>query len=135
MMPLLWATPILVSMAVPVPQPPVDATRSPTIRGYTCTAVPRARRRRAFQGLRVQLGADGRSGIFHGTAILDAEHRVLVLSNRAYVDIHTVKNGPGEVRDQWRPLDAAAAARLMDALLAEHGGRERQVATGSCHAP
>jgi hypothetical protein len=39
------------------------------------------------------------------------------------------------VRDQWRPLDAAAAARLMDALLAEHGGRERQVATGSCHAP
>jgi len=87
-----------------------------------------------FHGLKVRLNADERSGIFFGTAILDADQLKRLLSNEAYVDIHTVKNGPGEVRDQWRPLDAAAAARLKAAHergLASHG--EHALVSGSCH--
>jgi hypothetical protein len=84
-----------------------------------------------FFGLRVRLNADERSGIFWGTVELDDEQRALLLSNRMYVDIHTVRHYPGEVRDQWRPLDPAAAARLRAAL--RHPDPE--VASEACHAP
>jgi hypothetical protein len=83
-----------------------------------------------FFGLRVRLNADERSGIFWGTADLDEEQRAQLLSNRLYVDIHTVRNGPGEVRDQWRPLDAAAAARLRGALAQPVPA----IASEACHA-
>jgi hypothetical protein len=88
-----------------------------------------------FQGLRVRLNADERSGIFYGRATLDAEHLKLLLSNRTYVDIHTVKHGPGEVRDQWRPLDPAAAARLRTVIEAREQAHGAQMASGSCHGP
>jgi hypothetical protein len=84
-----------------------------------------------FFGLRVRLNADERSGIFWGTAELTDEQRMLLLSNRLYVDIHTMQHGPGEVRDQWRPLDAAAASRLRAALAQP----VPVVATAACHAP
>lgn len=86
-----------------------------------------------FQGLRARLNADERSGIFFGTATLDPEQVALLLSNRMYVDIHTVKHGPGELRDQWRPLDPVAAARLTRALEARHQSGQERMATGSCH--
>jgi hypothetical protein len=84
-----------------------------------------------FFGLRVRLNADERSGIFWGTTDLDEEQRALLLSNRLYVDIHTVQHYPGEVRDQWRPLDPDAAARLRAAL--RHP--DPDVASEACHAP
>jgi hypothetical protein len=69
-----------------------------------------------FHGLEVTLNDDERSGIFHGVATLTAEQKQAVVSGEAYVDIHTVKFGPGEVRGQWRPLDAQAAAKLLARL-------------------
>jgi hypothetical protein len=64
----------------------------------------------------VKLNADERSGIFFGTATLTDDQRKALLGMQTYVDIHTVKNGPGEVRDQWRPVDAAAATRTLAEL-------------------
>lgn len=69
-----------------------------------------------FHGLQVRLNADGRSGIFHGVATLTAEQKQALLATEAYIDIHTVKFGPGEVRDQWRPLDKARAAKLLASM-------------------
>jgi hypothetical protein len=69
-----------------------------------------------FHGLQVMLNADQRSGIFFGTATLSDEQRKALLATQTYVDIHTAKNGPGEVRDQWRPLDPVAAASKLAAL-------------------
>jgi hypothetical protein len=82
-----------------------------------------------FFGLRVQLNADERSGIFWGTAELDDDQRGLLLSNRLYIDIHTVQHGPGEIRDQWRPLDPVAATRLRQEL-ADH---VPEIASEACH--
>jgi hypothetical protein len=87
-----------------------------------------------FHGLQVKLNADERSGIFFGTATLTDDQRKALLGMQTYVDIHTVKNGPGEVRDQWRPVDAAAATRTL-------AGLERSAPTlmaakalaGDCH--
>lgn len=81
-----------------------------------------------FHGLQVQLNADGRSGIFHGVATLTDEQTKALLATEAYIDIHTVKFGPGEVRDQWRPLDKAAA----DALLARLGALQ-PIEHQTCH--
>lgn len=66
-------------------------------------------------------------------ATLDAEKLKLLLSNHMYVDIHTVKHGPGELRDQWRPLDPAAAARLMGAFEARQQTGRGPIAAGTCH--
>jgi hypothetical protein len=87
---------------------------------------------RYFHGLQVQLNADERSGIFFGTAILNDEQRQALLAGTTYVDIHTVKNGPGEVRDQWRPLDPTAAARTL-AALEPTMPQLAAVLAGSCH--
>ena len=85
-----------------------------------------------FHGLQVKLNPDGRSGIFFGTATLDADQLKRLLGNETYVDIHTVKHGPGEVRDQWRPLDAGAASERKAALERAHAAGQPLV-TGSCH--
>jgi hypothetical protein len=85
-----------------------------------------------FHGLQVRLNGDQRSGIFFGTAVLDEDQLKRLLSNGTYVDIHTVKYGPGEVRDQWRPLDKEAAARLHTSL-ERSSARVKQVVPGSCH--
>lgn len=69
-----------------------------------------------FHGLQVILNDDERSGIFHGVATLTDEQKQAILGGEAYIDIHTVKFGPGEVRGQWRPVDAQAAAKLLAAL-------------------
>jgi hypothetical protein len=82
-----------------------------------------------FHGLQVKLNADGRSGIFYGTATLTEDQKKALLSMDTYIDIHTVKNGPGEVRDQWRPLDKAAA----DAWLARLGA-PRPIDGALCHS-
>lgn len=87
---------------------------------------------RYFHGLQVRLNADARSGIFFGTATLDADQLTRLLAGETYVDIHTVKNGPGEVRDQWRPLDKTAAGKLRASLEA-HDASATQRATGTCH--
>jgi hypothetical protein len=79
--------------------------------------------------------ADERSGIFYGSAKLDAAHLKLLLSNRTYVDIDTVKHGPGEVRDQWRPLDPTAAAKLRSVIEARPPSDRSRMASGSCHGP
>jgi hypothetical protein len=87
-----------------------------------------------FHGLQVRLNADGRSGVFFGRATLDAAQREALLASRAYVDIHTVTYGPGEVRDQWRPVDPGAAAAVREALV--HAGRPAATAprsAGQCH--
>lgn len=81
-----------------------------------------------FHGLRVKLNADGRSGIFWGTTTLTTEHRQALLAGESYVDIHTVKFGPGEVRDQWRAVDPGAAAALLAAT-----GAPEPVAGAACH--
>jgi hypothetical protein len=86
-----------------------------------------------FHGLQVRLNADGRSGIFFGTATLDADQLKRLLATETYVDIHTVKHGPGEVRDQWRPLDASAAAERKAALEHPDLRPEHHLETGSCH--
>ena len=85
-----------------------------------------------FHGLQVRLNADQRSGIFFGTAILDEDQLKRLLTSGTYVDIHTVKYGPGEVRDQWRPLDKEAAARLH-ASLERSSSKEKPAAPGVCH--
>src|SRR5688572_16780676 len=85
-----------------------------------------------FHGLQVRLNADERSGIFFGTATLDADQLKRLLANETYVDIHTVKNGPGEVRDQWRPLDKMAAAQLRASLDRQYASAQPLV-SGSCH--
>jgi hypothetical protein len=71
---------------------------------------------RYFHGLKVKLNSDERSGIFFGSTTLDEQQRTLLLSNQMYVDIHTVKHGPGELRDQWRPLDSTKAAEILTNL-------------------
>lgn len=70
-----------------------------------------------FHGLQVILNDDERSGIFHGVATLTDEQKQAILGGEGYIDIHTVKFGPGEVRGQWRPIDAQAAAKLLAALV------------------
>jgi hypothetical protein len=84
-----------------------------------------------FHGLQVTLNPGGRSGIFFGTTILPDDLLKAFLASQSYVDIHTVKFGPGEVRDQWRPVDRAAAARLraqMDGSPVSPSG-----VAGACH--
>lgn len=85
-----------------------------------------------FHGLQVRLNADERSGIFFGTATLDADQLERLLAGETYVDIHTVRNGPGEVRDQWRPLDKKVAAQLR-ASLDRHHASPQPPGSGSCH--
>ena len=85
-----------------------------------------------FHGLPVRLNADERSGIFFGTATLDEDQLKRLLANETYVDIHTVKNGPGELRDQWRPLDKSAAARLRASLERQYASAQ-PLASGTCH--
>lgn len=82
-----------------------------------------------FHGLQVRFNADGRSGIFFGVATLTDDQKKALLASEAYVDIHTVKFGPGEVRDQWRPLDKAEAARLLAEL-----GDAPEIASRACHS-
>jgi hypothetical protein len=65
-----------------------------------------------FHGLQVRLNADERSGIFFGTATLDDDQLKRLLATETYVDVHTVQHGPGELRDQWRPLDKAVVGKL-----------------------
>jgi len=86
-----------------------------------------------FHGLQVRLNADGRSGIFFGTATLDAAIVEQLLAARTYVDIHTVKFGPGEVRDQWRPVDPGAAAVRLAHVIGEHAARTTGLTGASCH--
>src|SRR5688500_456388 len=83
---------------------------------------------RYFHGLQVKLNADERSGIFYGVATLTDEQKKALLATEAYIDIHTVKFGPGEVRDQWRPLDPAAAAKALASL-----GAAQAIAGSACH--
>jgi hypothetical protein len=82
-----------------------------------------------FHGLQARLSADGRSGIFYGAVTLSDEQKRALLAAESYIDIHTVKNGPGEVRDQWRPVDPSAA----EALLAELGAHV-PATTIACHS-
>jgi hypothetical protein len=84
-----------------------------------------------FFGLKVRLNADERSGIFFGETTLTDAQRAMLLASRMYIDIHTVKNGPGEVRDQWRPL-AAEKAQAILARSADHA-KAAVVAGGPCH--
>jgi hypothetical protein len=87
-----------------------------------------------FHGLRVTLNPDGRSGIFFGTSTLTDDLLKAFLASQTYVDIHTVKFGPGEVRDQWRPVDRAAADRLLARLEREQRESVRAAQTaGACH--
>jgi len=86
-----------------------------------------------FHGLQVRLNADGRSGIFFGTATLTPDQLKRLLATETYVDIHTVKYEPGEVRDQWRALDAVAAAERKAALEQASPHPEHPLETGSCH--
>lgn len=81
-----------------------------------------------FHGLQVQLNADQRSGIFYGVATLTDDQKKALLAAESYIDIHTVKFGPGEVRDQWRPLDAPRAASWLAAL-----GAPARVTAANCH--
>jgi hypothetical protein len=83
-----------------------------------------------FHGLQVRLDPGGRSGIFFGTAVLDEEQLKRLLANETYVDIHTVKYGPGELRDQWRPLDREAAGRLAASLGVDFPA---PLVSSSCH--
>jgi CHRD domain len=85
-----------------------------------------------FHGLQVRLNADQRSGIFFGTATLDEDQLKRLLANETYVDIHTVKHGPGELRDQWRPLEKAAAAQLRASIEKQYASAQ-PLATGTCH--
>jgi hypothetical protein len=85
-----------------------------------------------FHGLQVRLNADERSGIFFGTATLDDDQLKRLLANETYVDVHTVKYGPGEVRDQWRPLDKAAAAKVRASLERDHSPAHA-LTSGMCH--
>lgn len=88
-----------------------------------------------FHGLQVKLNSDERSGIFFGTATLTDEQRKALLASQTYVDIHTVTNGPGEVRDQWRPIDAAAAVRMLATLERERPAIMASfIPGGDCHA-
>ena len=82
-----------------------------------------------FHGLQVKLNADERSGIFYGVASLTDEQKKALLAAEAYVDIHTVKFGPGEVRDQWRPADPEAAAKRLVST-----GRPASVINTLCHS-
>ena len=87
-----------------------------------------------FHGLQVRLNADGRSGVFFGVATLDQAQVELLLASRTYVDIHTVKYGPGEVRDQWRPLDPIAArAAYASVVQARSGPVEVSITPARCH--
>lgn len=75
-----------------------------------------------------------RSGIFFGATTLDAEQRTLLLSNQMYVDIHTVKHGPGEVRAQWRPIDPSKAAEVLaDLDMRLAAATLPQASTRACH--
>jgi hypothetical protein len=68
-------------------------------------------------------------GILLGALVLGAASS----SGRSQtVDIHTVKHGPGELRDQWRPLDKTAAARLQASLEERHASAQ-PLAIGNCH--
>lgn len=89
---------------------------------------------RYFYGLQVKLNADERSGIFFGTATLTDEQRKALLGAQTYVDIHTVKNGPGEVRDQWRPVDSATAARMLAALERGAPAMAKLMPAAACHS-
>jgi hypothetical protein len=84
---------------------------------------------KSFYGLKVRLNADERSGIFFGETTLTDAQRAMLLSARMCIDIHTVKNGPGELRDQWRAVDSAKAAEVL-ATLHEIG---QPVPAGVCH--
>ena len=86
-----------------------------------------------FKGLQVRLNPDGRSGVFFGTATLDSAQLDLLLASRTYVDIHTVQHGPGEVRDQWRPLDPDAASAWHSSLRAQGHGAALPVTPELCH--
>ncbi|RFA25757.1 hypothetical protein CAI21_18505 [Alkalilimnicola ehrlichii] len=65
-------------------------------------------------GMPVDLGADERSGIFYGRFELSDEEVALLLDERLYVDIHTVDYGPGEVRDQLRPVEPEEARKRLE---------------------
>ena len=83
-----------------------------------------------FHGLQVRLNADERSGIFFGETTLNEEQRARLLDARLYIDVHTVKNGPGEIRDQWRAADKAKAKELL-ALMGGHVTTTPPA--GACH--
>lgn len=83
-----------------------------------------------FKGLRVRLNADERSGIFWGAVTLTDEQVRALLSVETYIDIHTLSFKPGEVRDQWRPADPAAAAARLAVL-----GDAAPMTSSACHSP
>jgi hypothetical protein len=83
-----------------------------------------------FHGLQVRLNADQRSGIFFGETTLNEELRARLLDARLYIDVHTVKNGPGEIRDQWRAAEPGKAKELL-ALLGGH--MTATTSAGACH--
>jgi hypothetical protein len=62
--------------------------------------------------------------------VLNEEQRARLLDARLYIDVHTVKNGPGEIRDQWRAADKAKAKELL-ALMGAHV--TATPAAGACH--
>ena len=88
---------------------------------------------RYFHGLQVKLNADGRSGNFFGSVTRTDEQVKALLSAQTDVDIHTGKNGSGEVRDQWRPLDVRGAALLLATLDRREPDHARPASGGSCH--
>ena len=83
-----------------------------------------------FHGLQVRLNEDGRSGIFYGETTLNDEQRKMLVSTSLYVDVHTVTNGPGEIRDQWRAADPAKAKELLASLGGHASGAGH---AGACH--
>lgn len=83
-----------------------------------------------FHGLQVRLNADARSGIFFGETTLNEDQRAMLLAARLYVDVHTMKNGPGEIRDQWRAVETTKAKEV----LASRGGDRPSASTArACH--
>lgn len=86
-----------------------------------------------FRGLQVKLNADERSGIFFGTVTLTDDQLKALLATQTYLDIHTAKNGPGEARDQWRPVDARGAERLLAALTRSGPASGARHSAATCH--
>jgi hypothetical protein len=65
----------------------------------------------------------GVEGVLAGTVVLTAEQAAIVLSGRAYVNVHTMMNSGGEVRGQIAPV-------LMRATLSGAKERPNAVETG-----
>ena len=81
-------------------------------------------------GTTTRSAISGSAGTSHRT--LDEDQLKRLLANETYVDIHTVKHGPGELRDQWRPLDKTAAAQFRASIEKQYASAQ-PLGSGNCH--